>query len=252
MFLSRDFYSDASVGTRIKPPVEYLVGTYRKLGIGYVPGVPDFTESSRNLGQALFFPPNVAGWPEGRSWINPATLLARGNFVHQLLFPDAAARFPVDKTIPPGFREIPMAFGQYGVEPHVWDAESGRMRPVSMAEYREYLAKVDGRGGTGPAVDDGGEIRGEGQDAGKGPDARGGGDGGAYGKMGGDNMMMSGGGGGGKMKPKMGDSQLSKIANSEDFNLAVGVYRGFVGALNRLKPVERGRGGGGLHRDAAG
>ena len=232
LFLSRDFYSDASMGTRIKPPVEFLVSTYRKLGVDHIPGAPDFTETSRNLGQALFFPPNVAGWPEGKSWINPATLLARGNFVHGLLFPDARARFPVDKTIPPGFREIPMAFGAYGVEPHIWDPQAGRMRPVSMLEYKEYLATIDGHGGSGPQVDDGGELRGEGQDAGKGPD----GDGGAYGKMGGDTMMMSGGG---REKPAMGDSQLSKIANSEDFNLAVGVYRGFVEALNRLTPLER-------------
>src|SRR6202044_3730924 len=42
IFLSRDFYSPASVGTQIKSPVELAVSTYRKLGLANVPGVPDF------------------------------------------------------------------------------------------------------------------------------------------------------------------------------------------------------------------
>ena len=29
------------------------------------------------LGQILFFPPNVAGWPGGRSWIDSSTLMVR-------------------------------------------------------------------------------------------------------------------------------------------------------------------------------
>ncbi len=33
MFLSRDFYSPASVGTQIKSPVELAVSTYKKLGL---------------------------------------------------------------------------------------------------------------------------------------------------------------------------------------------------------------------------
>src|SRR6202030_2207861 len=42
IFLSRDFYSPASVGTQIKSPVELAVSTFRKLGLSGVPGVPDF------------------------------------------------------------------------------------------------------------------------------------------------------------------------------------------------------------------
>ena len=32
------------------------------------------------MGQQLFGPPNVKGWPGGRSWLNTATVLARHNF----------------------------------------------------------------------------------------------------------------------------------------------------------------------------
>jgi hypothetical protein len=31
----------------------------------------------RVLGQQLFYPPNVAGWPGGRSWIDSSTLMMR-------------------------------------------------------------------------------------------------------------------------------------------------------------------------------
>ena len=65
IFLSRDFYSPASVGTHIKSPVELAVSTYHKLGLASVPGVPDFNVATGTLGQRLFAPPTVAGWAGG-------------------------------------------------------------------------------------------------------------------------------------------------------------------------------------------
>jgi hypothetical protein len=88
IFLSRDFYSPASVGTHFKSPVELAVSTYRKLGLKSVPGVPDFNLATGALGQQLFAPPTVAGWAGGQSWITPGLLLERGNFARDILFPD--------------------------------------------------------------------------------------------------------------------------------------------------------------------
>ena len=62
IFLSKDFYNAESVGVHIKSPVELAVSTYRKLGLNYVPGVPDFNGATGALGQTLFRPPTVAGW----------------------------------------------------------------------------------------------------------------------------------------------------------------------------------------------
>jgi len=88
IFLSRDFYSPASVGTEIKGPVEFVVSTYHKLGLKSIPGVPDFNLVTGGLGQQLFSPPTVAGWAGGQSWITPGLLLERGNFARDVLFPD--------------------------------------------------------------------------------------------------------------------------------------------------------------------
>ena len=88
VFLSRDFYSARSVGTHIKGPVELIVSTYRRLGLKALPGVPDFNAASGELGQVLLNPPTVAGWAQGRAWVTPATLLARGNFAREVVLPD--------------------------------------------------------------------------------------------------------------------------------------------------------------------
>jgi len=88
IFLSRDFYSAPSVGTRIKGPAEMVVTTYRKLGLKQIPGVPDFNDTTAALGQQLFRPPTVAGWAQGRSWITPGLLIERGNFARDVMFPD--------------------------------------------------------------------------------------------------------------------------------------------------------------------
>ncbi len=90
LFLSRHFYAPDVLGTRIKGPVEFVVSTYRKLGLEAVPGAPDFNTVTESLGQRLMHPPTVAGWSEGRSWITPSLLFERSNFVLDLAFPDIA------------------------------------------------------------------------------------------------------------------------------------------------------------------
>ncbi len=88
IFLSKDFYSSASMGTHIKSPVELVISTYKKLGLVVIPGVPDFYDTTESLGQILLFPPTVAGWAGGQSWVTPGLLLARGNFVYDTVFPN--------------------------------------------------------------------------------------------------------------------------------------------------------------------
>jgi hypothetical protein len=36
------------------------------------------------MGQVLFEPPNVAGWPGGAAWLNSATIFARLNFLNAI------------------------------------------------------------------------------------------------------------------------------------------------------------------------
>lgn len=114
LFLSKDFYSAASYGTSIKSPVQLVISTYRKLDLDHLPGAPDFNDVTGALGQRLFYPPTVAGWAQGRSWITPGLLLARGNFVYDMFFPNISFiphdRYPRDGKIRLVDRKIAQGF----------------------------------------------------------------------------------------------------------------------------------------------
>ncbi|GAB3314998.1 DUF1800 domain-containing protein [Larkinella ripae] len=70
------FYDPAYIGARIKSPVELLAGMQHSLGIQFEQKQP-VLYIQRTLGQVLLYPPNVAGWPGGRSWIDSSSLLFR-------------------------------------------------------------------------------------------------------------------------------------------------------------------------------
>lgn len=106
VLLSRDFYSTPSVGTHIKGPVELIVSTYRRLGLKTLPGVPDFNAASGELGQHLLNPPTVAGWAQGRVWITPGTLLARGNFARDVVLPNMIEFVDPNLLPDPQIREV--------------------------------------------------------------------------------------------------------------------------------------------------
>jgi hypothetical protein len=99
IFLSKDFYGPPAVATQIKSPVQLVMSSYKKLGLSEVPTIPDFGRMTSSLGQALFNPPNVAGWAGGRTWITPSTLLERGNLLRSVLFPDVSGFRPPDRSM---------------------------------------------------------------------------------------------------------------------------------------------------------
>ena len=76
IYTSDWFYNEKNIGTRIKSPVELLVGIRR-----LIPMELEKPEAQllfeRALGQILFYPPNVAGWPGGKNWIDSSALMLR-------------------------------------------------------------------------------------------------------------------------------------------------------------------------------
>ncbi|MCL1674399.1 DUF1800 domain-containing protein [Elizabethkingia meningoseptica] len=76
VFTSRWFYDEANIGTRIKSPIELFIGIQRTLPLNF--DKPEVLINYGNLlGQVIFRPPNVAGWPSGTNWIDSSTLLLR-------------------------------------------------------------------------------------------------------------------------------------------------------------------------------
>ncbi len=76
IFTSDWFYLPENIGTRIKSPVELLVGMQRNFGISFEQKQAVLF-IQKSLGQILFYPPNVAGWSGGKNWIDSSTLLNR-------------------------------------------------------------------------------------------------------------------------------------------------------------------------------
>ncbi|MEO5650070.1 MAG: DUF1800 domain-containing protein [Ginsengibacter sp.] len=76
IFTSDWFYNEKNIGTRIKSPVELLAGIRRLIPMELErPEVQLLFQ--RTLGQVLFYPPNVAGWPGGKNWIDSSALMLR-------------------------------------------------------------------------------------------------------------------------------------------------------------------------------
>ena len=72
-----------SSGQQIKSPVELTVGTLNTLDIP-APDWKAFAMLNRSMGQDLFDPPNVRGWPGGAAWINSDSLLLRKQFLDRI------------------------------------------------------------------------------------------------------------------------------------------------------------------------
>jgi len=76
IFTSDWFYAEKNIGTRIKSPVELIAGIRRMLPM-QLDNEASQLLLQRLLGQVLFYPPNVAGWPGGKNWIDSSTLMMR-------------------------------------------------------------------------------------------------------------------------------------------------------------------------------
>ncbi|RYY62095.1 MAG: DUF1800 domain-containing protein [Chitinophagaceae bacterium] len=76
VFTSDWFFDPKNIGAIIKSPIELMVGVQRMVPMKLQDDQPLIT-LQRLLGQTLFAPPNVAGWPGGRTWIDSSTLMLR-------------------------------------------------------------------------------------------------------------------------------------------------------------------------------
>lgn len=84
LLTSPAFYALESRGQLVKSPVELVVGTLREFHQAPSDWQP-FLFSAKQMGQDIFAPPNVKGWPSGDWWINSQTLSVRQQFISRLM-----------------------------------------------------------------------------------------------------------------------------------------------------------------------
>lgn len=76
IFSSSWFYDKKNIGSRIKSPIELMAGMMRSLPMT-IQNPENLIVYQKLLGQMLLYPPNVSGWPNGKSWIDSSTLMLR-------------------------------------------------------------------------------------------------------------------------------------------------------------------------------
>ncbi len=80
------FFSAKNLHARVSDPVGFVVGTVRALErFDPPPSTLLLAEWTARLGQELFYPPNVGGWPGGRGWLSGRAVVARANFAAALV-----------------------------------------------------------------------------------------------------------------------------------------------------------------------
>jgi uncharacterized protein (DUF1800 family) len=136
MLRSDEMYSPRAYRALVRSPVEYMVAAIKAVGLqenaAQVLGLAQRSgQTFTTIGQVLFEPPNVAGWPGGATWLNSATMFARLNFINlvtggsqagrnlrsQVVQPDLNAGtasqaldhylpFVLDDNLPPDARQV--------------------------------------------------------------------------------------------------------------------------------------------------
>ncbi len=80
---SPEFIADQSYRALVKSPIEFMVHTLKALGAPQLSRL--VVQSSAGMGQVLFDPPDVGGWPNNEAWISSNNVVARVNFVTAVL-----------------------------------------------------------------------------------------------------------------------------------------------------------------------
>ncbi len=137
---SNVFYSERAYRALVKSPLDVTIGAMKTLGANEV-GARTLG-SLAAMGQVPMQPPNVAGWPGGRLWLNTGTYLARLTYLHQLvMFKPASqpamamAMTSPDQSVPPGM-DPQIFFSPAGhiSPPATWVAGAAPSDPIAVTD----------------------------------------------------------------------------------------------------------------------
>jgi uncharacterized protein (DUF1800 family) len=98
LFTSDVFYSDRAYRALVRSPVEFVVSAARVME-AHTDGRLLATVT-RQMGQAVFDPPDPAGWPRGAAWVNGNAIIGRANFANALA---SARQSPAGRRPPANF-----------------------------------------------------------------------------------------------------------------------------------------------------
>ncbi len=135
IYTSDWFYSEKNIGTKIKSPVELLAGIRRLLPMQLENNQSQLL-FERALGQILFYPPNVAGWPGGKNWIDSSSLMLR------LRIPQILSANDAMNVVPKGDDDVQMGMMEMAVN-KMKDAVKGGTAVIDWPAVNKVFEKVE-------------------------------------------------------------------------------------------------------------
>ncbi len=150
LLLSEAFYAPRNRGNLVKSPVDVVVGTLRQFRMAVADPLP-YALTAGRLGQDLFAPPNVKGWPGGDTWINATTLLSRRQFLENVFRGNESGMQPAMQmvAVAGNVRGSSMSdlqfddvawFRQFGGTADDWQRVVFATRPVTTVTGRDVAA----------------------------------------------------------------------------------------------------------------
>lgn len=125
---SPEFFADKAERAVYKNPIDFVIPTLRQLGLGEIVAAQNFApeagpvarlgrvapaaaaaQSAKSMGMELLYPPDVAGWDSGASWITTATIVERIGWADRLFGATATSRGRAQIRFP--------AFGLFADDP---------------------------------------------------------------------------------------------------------------------------------------
>lgn len=139
------FYDEKNIGTKIKSPIEFLVGMKNIVPM-------EFKKQKRLLylqkilGQILLDPPNVAGWKGGRNWIDSNTIVLRLKLPSMLLndaYISKTKKGKTDNNVEAKKAFFKKKFGKQNQVETDWFAFNKHFKNVNIDELDKYLLMSD-------------------------------------------------------------------------------------------------------------
>jgi len=140
IFMSDWFYNKSNIGTKIKSPIEFLVGITILVPIEFN-SPKQLLYLQKLLGQMLLRPPNVAGWKGGKNWIDSNTIVLRLRLPSLLLNGGYISKTPIgeqDPFIEKKKEAFKKAFKKVNVKSN-WAYFRSHFKMVEIHELEQYV-----------------------------------------------------------------------------------------------------------------
>lgn len=144
VLLSDWFYTDENLGSKIKSPIEFLVGLKTTVPVEFQ-NVKQLLFIQKQLGQTLLHPPNVAGWKGGKTWIDSNTIVLRLK-LPSILLNDAyisKAKEDADDHMTLKKKAYKKQYGKFFKTKTNWDVFNKHYKNIDVEALPHYLLSCE-------------------------------------------------------------------------------------------------------------